>query len=199
MSGSPFDNALRKFRAETIWLGTEFLNAASIARTRQTQLACEMSVIRLHDSWARFCRELVITSALGGFVTFGGTRLPRSITPIVNRRSAITTLLARKRWRYEPKWATSALAIDAALALSVSNLTTISAAISAVNSPANELRLIRNYFAHRGEDTSSQALTTGRFGTSPSVFDLSQYIAGGNTVFEDWIQRFEAIAVAAMQ
>jgi hypothetical protein len=31
------------------------------------------------------------------------------------------------------------------------------------------------------------------------VFDLNAYTSGGNTVFDSWLQKFDAIAEAAMQ
>lgn len=181
MAASTFAIILRRLRIEMGWLGAEFRHAATSKRTRHAQLAGEMAVIRLHDSWARCCKEIVILSALGNVSTLGGVRISRSLPATVNRVLIIQILLNLSKSRYEPKWARPRDCIAAATKLSVYNLNTISAAIGATNSPAEEVRVVRNFYAHRGQYTFSQASNTGFFGVPPTVFDLNAYTSGGNT------------------
>ena len=159
-----------------------------------------MVVIRLHDAWARFCREVVILSA-SGTLTLGGTAL-LSVAGIANRSMVIPVLLSRyKKRKYKPKWASASECIDAAQRLSISNLATVSAALGAINSPAENIRRVRNFYAHRANETAQEAATTGLFSNPrhPNVFELGLYKAGGGTVLESWVSDLTDIAAAAIQ
>lgn len=200
MSRLAFEAPLRSLRAELVWLSVEFRRTAQSASSRQAQLACEMAVIRMHDAWARFCRELVINSALGNTRTTGGMLLVRSRPDILDRGSVIPVLLSSLRSRWEPKWAHAAASINAGRALNIQNIANVAAALGASNSPAEPVRKIRNFYAHRGKDTSNYALSTGLFtGPQPRVFELNNFTTGGVTVIETWVREFDAVAVAAMQ
>jgi hypothetical protein len=113
----------------------------------------------------------------------------------------IPVLLALKRKKWEPRWAHSIACVDAAQRLSIQNLSNVAAALGAINSPAEPLRNIRNYYAHRGMDTSRLALGTGYFvgNDGPTVFDLNAYTTGGVTVIESWVKGFDAVAYASIQ
>ena len=107
--------------------------------------------------------------------------LTRSEPDTNSPTSVIPILLGLKRLRWEPKWATAAACIDAAQVLNIQNLTSVSAALGAANSPAEPLRHIRNYFAHRGRGNSTLAMGTGYFTitNAPGVFQLNSYTTGG--------------------
>src|SRR4051812_34656847 len=71
----------RRFLQETEWLR----RAASEASGALTQgppplsplrLPCEMAVVRLHDAWSRFSRELIVLSAGAKPSTAAGVKLP---------------------------------------------------------------------------------------------------------------------------
>jgi hypothetical protein len=160
-----------------------------------------MAVIRMHDAWARFCRDLIVLSAAGNTITLGGTALTPSRPDIHNPASVIPILLRMKRWQYEPKWATASIAVDVARSLTIQNLSSVSAALGAANSPAEPLRHIRNYYAHRARGTSRMALRTGYFTSTnaPVVFHLNSYTTGGVTVIESWVKGFDAVAYASIQ
>ena len=191
---------LRSFILETTWLQTEFLAAASGPQARPKQLICEMAVIRLHDTWTRFCREIVILSA-SGTVTLGGTILPPA-AGITNYSMVVPVLLSKyKKRRYEPKWGTAVECIDAAQRLSISNLATVSGALGATNSPDDTIRRVRNFYDHRGNETAQEASATGLFSnpSHPVVFELTVYKPGGETVLESWVSELKNIAIAAIQ
>ena len=102
MVGSAFHHPLRRLGLETSWLREEFFRCHTI-QCRQSQLACEMAIIRLQDAWSRFCRELVILSAIGKTETIGGVIL--SPSPGVKNRSSVIPLLLSTyaRRRYKPR------------------------------------------------------------------------------------------------
>jgi hypothetical protein len=203
MAKSAFDTPLRRLRRETEWLRYEFAKASAAPDSRQSQLICEMSVIRIYDSWARFCRETVITSAYGKTVTLSGIRLTASSLPAITSKSqVIPALLSTYKNRiYEPDWERADQCIDAGSRLAVQNLSTIAAAFGASNSPADEIRHIRNFYAHRRRGSCANALATNYFPTlrRPVVFRLNDFSVGGGTVLESWIQRLLAIADASVQ
>jgi hypothetical protein len=158
-----------------------------------------MSVIRLYDAWARYSRELIILSAWGNSVTLSGAVVPA----VVKRRSdVIPTLLATytKRRQYEPKWASATECIDAASRLKIANLGTIAAALGATNSPAEEIRNVRNYYAHRRQGAAARAIACRVFiGTKPIVFDLAAYKNAGETILDSWTKGLMLVATSASQ
>jgi len=196
---------LRRFQREATWLTAEFLRAATPRPrpplVRQSELCCEMTVIRLHDAWARFCRETVIRSACGNTVTLSGT--PLGPAPGITARSlVIPTLIAKyPKRRVEPRWADAMQCMDAAQRLRVSNFSTIAAALGAAGSPAESLRIVRNFYAHRGHDTALAATGVGVFlrHNHPFVVDLTSYTTGGARVIEFWVTTLLNIARAAVQ
>ncbi len=199
---SPFSTSLHKFKMETIWLHSEFMEMSAKPDERYAQLACEMVVIRLHDAWTRFCREVVVLSALGNITTIGGTTL--TPVPGITDRSSFFPVLRKKypyRLSFEPKWGTAIQCIDAAARLSLGNRSTIAAAIGAVNSPAESIRKVRNYYAHRRRQTAQQAGSTGLFHRPlhPTVYDLTAYRSGGSMVIESWVADLLLIATQTIQ
>lgn len=163
-------------------------------------MACEMAIVRLHDAWARFCREVVILSACGNAVTLGGSIIPAA--PGISLRSEVIPRLLstyRKR-RYEPHWAESQQCIEAAKRLKIGNLSTFSAAIGATNSPIEAITHVRNFYAHRKHGSSRRALNTGVFrGAGPDVFALAAYGRAGETYVEAWSADLILVATAAIQ
>lgn len=190
---------IRRLQMELAWLRREFHAASAGARDRHEQLAAEMSVIRMHDAWARYCRELVILSAWGNSTTLSGSIIPA----VVRKRSDVMpTLLSTfaRRKQYEPKWASATECIDAANRLRTANLGTLAAAMGATNSPAEELRHVRNYYAHRRRGAAARAIACNVFsGAKPVVFDLSAYKNAGETVLDSWTKGLILVATAASQ
>ncbi len=189
---------LRGFYSEAAWLQSEF-GAAVQSRMFPNQLQCEMCVVRLHDAWARFCRELIITSALGKTLTISGVVLIRA-SGISTRITVIPQLMGTfRRRRNEPNWYDATDCIDAAQRLGLTNLTTIGGALGSVNSPADSIRKVRNFYAHRGSETALKAGSTGIFSkpSAPDVFELAGFSAHGMTHFETWVLGLKTIAQAA--
>jgi hypothetical protein len=197
---SAFIKPIKRLRKELSWLQLDFCQLISGSRDRHKRLACEMIVVRMHDSWARFCRELIILSAYGRTTTLSGT----FITPChssINRCSMVIphvrTLFSRQNW--EPRWADSTACINAARRLQISNVSTVSAALSAIDSPAEKMRRVRNFYAHRKHGTAQEALATNLFSRPFDVLDLAAYTTGNVRIIESWASSLVLVAVAASQ
>ena len=200
---SAFQRPLGRLSSELHWLQDEFLGTSANGRQRGHQLTCEMTVVRLHDAWARFCRELVILSAFGRTVTLSGLPVHPCNASITRCNSVIPYLLATPgpRYRWEPRWADATECIKAATRLSVANLATVSSALAASHSPAEEIRRVRNFYVHRMKRTVQDAVSTGLFPQPmrPDVFELAAYTTGSVRVIESWVSNFVLVATAAAQ
>ena len=162
-----------------------------------------MAVIRLHDSWARFCREVTIAAAADRPVTATGVQLARA--PGIRKSSEVVPRLLStysKRRLYEPKWAHARECIDAAHRLGIANFPTVAAALGASNSPAEEINLVRNFFAHRCKDTALKIRIYSPFVLAASLDVESlvgEIIAPSTTRMEMWVLGLQSIAEAAIQ
>jgi hypothetical protein len=206
MRSSAFSDSLRRFQLENLWLKEHFLTAAARSpKDERALLSAEMAVIRLHDAWSRYCKELVIISALGRIHTLGGKYLNPCIAARSRKQallSAVTAPSGKLRWI---KWGDAGECIKVCARFGISNLNTVAAALGANNTASEEIRCVRNFFAHRGRGTYEMAMKTGRFPASvrPDVWELA--IGGlpagttGLTTIEVWIGNLEATAEAAAQ
>lgn len=161
-----------------------------------------MALVRLHDGWARSCRDLVIRSACGNTTTLGGAALARSALVSGAHGSVVPALLATfRRGRVtEPKWFDVTECVDAAQRLGVGNLATVAAGLGANTSPAETLRAIRNFYAHRSHRTAREAFRTGLFTSMAiDVFQLSKPARAGQCHVDDWIARLTDTLRAAAQ
>jgi hypothetical protein len=200
---SSFQKPLSRLRGESAWIQSEFLNAVASGNRRLQQLACEMAVVRLHDAWARFCRELIVLSAFGRTETLSGIPLPPCHRSVKRRHHVVPYLFATSgpRYRFEPRWADATACITAATRLRIANLPTVSAALAATNSPAESIRRVRNFYAHRIWKTVQDAGGIGLFTSPlrPSVFDLAAYTTGSIRVIESWVTGLLLVATVAAQ
>jgi hypothetical protein len=166
------------------------------------QLACEGAVIKLQDRWAHFCRELVLNSAVGAVRTTQGNFIVRRFGTEYEALKALRATFtgkSKKRPDWEPRWFDPGEAIDAAQRLRVVNFGTVSAALGSTPSPLDDLRAVRNFFAHRGKLAGSTARV--RLGLCTTA-DLHSYLAfpllGGALRFESWVLTLQIIARAAV-
>lgn len=192
---------LRSFKSETEWLACEFERAVAAGSSRASQLACEMAVVRLHDSWARCCRNIVLQSACGCRTLSGGLVLPASgVNCETDALGKYFSSFRAGRQPIEPKWHSAKEASDAAQRIDIRNRASVVAALSSAGSPAEAMRKVRNYYAHRTKGTVEKALSTGLFPalTIPSVYNLNNFGPGGETILRSWIRGLRLIADAAM-
>ena len=197
----------RRFLVETAWLLTAFDGglaglAAPHPLGQLHRLCGEMAVVRLHDAWGRFCRELIVSSAGCRPFTASGVRLARP-SAIQGRSDVIPFLLSTYKNRvYEPRWAVSHDCLDAAQRIGIANLATVMAAIGSTNSPAEDLRRVRNFFAHRGKWSADEVRFKCTFyaGSQLTLEGLiGQLVAPGITRMESWVDDLRTVAGAAIQ
>ena len=196
-----------RFHQESLWILEQFLISVNAIRKnppseKHSRLAAEMGVVRLHDAWARFSRNLVIVSAGGRPYTENGLRL-RTAPGVKRIQDVIPTLLSSyKKRTLEPPWAIPKESIDAAQRLAIHNFTTFSAAIGSTPSPAEEMRPLRNFVAHRGKGTANAVRQQGFFfyGDRVSIEAVAgDFVQPGITRFEHWVAGMQIIARAAIQ
>jgi hypothetical protein len=199
----------RRFARESAWLLETFEKSMDELRVQprpkdSVRLGAEMTIIRLHDAWARFCRELIVLSAGGRPITMSGTRLPYApgISCCSNVIPKLLTTYIKPRKAGDLKWAMPDQAIDMAKRLRVANYATISAALAAVGSPIEELRLVRNFYAHRLKDTADKLRTHSSYGPG-RVLELesvaADFVPGGISRMESWIISLKLVAEASIQ
>jgi hypothetical protein len=163
------------------------------------------SVLRLHDAWARFSRSLVLFSAGSHAYTASSMRLPRAphVSALSDVIPRLRSLYPKKPPWWEPRWGDITECLAAAKALAIVNYATVAAALSATPSPVDDVRILRNYFAHRSEETSRKAIDVGRkLGAAGKIrpVDVAVLIVGpSETVFNQWVSQFLGIAEAAIQ
>lgn len=165
----------------------------------------EMCVIRLHDSWSRFCRELVLRSAGSRPRTVSGSRLNRS-QGVKRYRDVIPVLISTyPRRRTEPAWHNPTECLDAARRLGVSNYSSISQGLSLSfngSAPTTQLTAVRNYFAHRNLTTAAamNSVAQGLFiSPVPQPYDLVAVTQSGTTLFALWVLRLKQMAQLSVQ
>ncbi len=197
----------RRWVVESEWIRSSFVAALyedDVLREsdRVSRLPAEMCLIRLFDAWTRFSRELVIVSAACMPYTATGIRLQRA-SGISKRCEVIPRLIQMyPKRRYEPNWGQARECIDAAWRLGVSNSHAISMALGSTTSPANDLRVVRNYFAHRSENAAEEIrkLPWFKAGIDLCVEELAgRRVLGGLTAFEDWVFDLRLVAEVAIQ
>ena len=199
----------RRFLSESSWLLSTFeiglVNVRSLppADRRADLLTTEMAVIRLSDAWSRFCREVVVMSAGCKPYTLNGNRL--HLVKNVSRRSDVIPHLLSYYGGpnpREPDWGVTWRCIDAAQLLKVDNIRTVSAALGAVGSPVEEIRNVRNFFAHRWKDTADRIRRQGFYRSAMriNVEDIvGSSVPPGVTRMEHWILQLRLVAEASIQ
>jgi hypothetical protein len=194
----------RSFVKESTQVLDRFDNVDASLTTGPAVDAREGSLIRLHDAWARFCQELIVTSALGT-VTMSGTKVPR-LPDTKHHREVLpylrTLYKAKKPPWWEPRWHDATECIEAGRLLGLSSIPTIQAALGAASSPAEDLRKLRNFVAHRGQKTAEGVVEVASALRLPPMSPaslVSTVIHPGTTVLHLWVSELSDVAEAASQ
>ena len=169
------------------------------------QLIDEMCVIRLQDSWARFCRDLVVLSCWAERITIGGKRVARA-PGILRARDVIPALISTyPKRKKEPDWHIPEECLRAARQLQIANYATVQSGLgmSFPHSPTDQVRHLRNYFAHRNVTTAQrvQELAIDMGFTSATLPHLlvGSVLQTGISVFSLWVLRLRTMAQVAIQ
>jgi hypothetical protein len=167
------------------------------------ELARESATIGLQDRWGSFCRSLILVSAVGPARTSSGMGIPRQNPTAAEAlrvlRSSFTGR-SKKSATWEPKWFDPSEAIDAAQRLGIPNLSTVSAALGSTPSPLDDLRVVRNFFAHRGQLAGSTMRNSLGLGSTLAAHTyLTEVRIGGALRFETWVRTLQRMARAAVR
>lgn len=147
-----------------------------------------------YAEWEEFCYRLVLESALGGSRTRSGHELA-GVAEVANRAQFDGWLRSNRA----TSLGTANIMSKAIRALALENRRHIQDAMTSQGSPANDLRLLRNFLAHRNAGTAVQVHAV--VGQDPSVPQVIQHLGSnegsGRTRFGVWSERLITIAYAA--
>jgi hypothetical protein len=164
-------------------------------------------VVSLWDAWNRFVRRLVLTNSAGSCIGISGI----TYTPTVSRNPAqtlqtiigspIKTSYGEPNWQHVPTISavSSLLGLQNSSniigAIASSTITTIPGATMA--NPLEEIRVIRNYIAHKSQRNLQLARSYMTNPVSDVNGHLWQKTTGGIERFTAWTDGVAAIAEAA--
>jgi hypothetical protein len=175
-------------------------------------------VMETMNCWVLFSRSFIVSSALGA-----RTRNNGNVTSMFNRRSSandviIQATFTESPWlgrrgrptqidrRQEPAWHDPAVIMRLSSALLLSNDSTITQALSLGATFARDLPPIRNYFAHKNEDSAERVRRIGRqYGISayagsslrkktPALVITSSAPGRPQSILADWLDELETTA-----
>ena len=152
-------------------------------------------VVRLVSLWSEFCRNLVVTSALGRARTINGTIIPAA--PGITSVHDISTRVKAPLSGPGANWHWPAVSVGAANSLGVANYTQLSLGIGGAD--IAPVIAVRNFIAHPGAlsnaEFKSQAKKMGAGISAQDPDDLvTTRIAGGASVFEGWVSDLRTAA-----
>lgn len=126
-------------------------------------------VIEAANLWAGFTRSYVLSCALGARrvsrvrVAIGNAAVtkPADVLLIATRQARGPTAPAPVDRRDEPSWHDTAVFLRTCRELRCSHLANVEAALSVQTSVFQHLPTVRNFYAHRNDETSRRALSVG--------------------------------------
>jgi hypothetical protein len=156
-------------------------------------------LVRLQLLWAEFCRELVMTSALGGCQTVTGTVLgPGAAVTSPNDIKQVVDNETRGR---PPPWHIPNFAVTIAQNLGAQNFRQLQLALSRV-SPVDDLKVVRNYIVHPWKPTRLAYVQVSRNLGAPGIDPVSLLAirdSNGNSMFRNWVIQLQNIALDAIR
>ena len=161
----------------------------------------EWCVVYVYDAWARFCRSLILESAYAAPTTISGAL----VSAVVPSESAALSVVRKGFGRggsiWEPQWASPGDAIQAAMFLGVANRGQVSASLGASPNPAEDIRLVRNFIAHRNRRTALDLRALRSRLRTPAGHEVDSLLVMPSlpyqSVFERWVRELTAVATAA--
>ncbi len=163
----------------------------------------EWCVLALHDAWVAYCRSLVLTSAVSGSRTLTGVVVPAvaGIRNVGQAVAAVRVALAPNQPSFwEPRWGDARHAIRAAQVLRINNFAQVSGALGSTPSPAEEIRTLRNYMAHRNRSTATPVRELlGVTGAIDPALDsyLTGLVGPLESRYSAWVRELREIALVA--
>lgn len=175
--------------------------------------AIEGCLTALWDSWGRFIRSVILTSAAGS--TVGGSGRVYSPAQVRSASAALRTLKTDSYSRGnririmggEPAWSASESLLDICNSLSFSASHPLHAAVTANNialpfgnfvpNPIQEIRDVRNFCAHKGDATYLRMKSHFAGGTKDAHTHMCTTGTGGIANFSHWVDCLKVISEAA--
>lgn len=161
----------------------------------------EYATFQLQNLWELYVRNFILLSATGKAASVTGPLPPSVPRNYRSREAACHYLLRQTRNRYEPKWYRPLEAIRAATALHISNLGQVSGAIGSTPWPLDDLRLTRNFFAHRSKNSALELRELGWFGPNDVISvetTLTPFGVGGVRRFDSWCASIKVVSKAML-
>ena len=195
---------------ESVFYATTGMNTVGeyVIRYSPAEDGC---LVSLWDAWNRFIRRLLLACSAGGVEGLSGA----AYVPVVarNETAALAHISANVKAtkirivQGEPYWFDVTAIADFTSVLGLTNAAVIDSAIMAssvqlgpftVRNPLEEIRLCRNFVAHKNDGTLSQMAAYIGAGFT----DLCTHVrskAFGVERFSDWKEACRTIAIAASQ
>lgn len=168
-----------------------------VAERRQA----EHMTFQLQNVWEMYVRNFILLSATGRATDSGGP-VPASVPRRYRTREGVSHyLLQQTNTRFEPKWYRPADAIRAANQLNIANAANVAAAIGSTPWPLENLRLTRNFFAHRSRSSASELRALNWFGPGVAIeveSTLFPFDVGGVRRFDFWCANMKLVSRAML-
>ena len=165
--------------------------------SNSNKFVCAYCVIELNDLWSHFCRSLSFSLASGKAIDAAGSRLVAA-NPLTTQQAVAAVVNSRG---YEPKWHNAVEACLALDKLNTPNKANAKIALSAVSSPAKDINIARNYFAHRKSDCR-QKLMAAQFYHRDMVLDpfrIGNFLrSDGRSNIQFWIDELRLVSWACI-
>ena len=113
------------------------------------------AIIELQNTWAEFSQALFLTYALRG-VAPSGVRVTHNLVGVIDKQAAISTASSQFNGR-RPPWHEPATLRRLSQHFGFSNHADIVAGLSVQTRLFQDLPPVRNFYAHKGQDTNRKA------------------------------------------
>jgi hypothetical protein len=157
----------------------------------------ERCVVQLQIELELFIRNYIFDCATGLYSQSGTIVQSNLGYPFRSREHACNFLLKKNKSNREPQWAIPKSAIDAAVALGLSNTTHISAELGVAPWEVDNLRYVRNFIAHRSKESALKLRTIGlappKDGIDPVAIIVGVSSMGGKN-YERWAGFIRGVA-----
>ena len=156
-----------------------------------------LMIIRLQLLWGQFCRELVVTSALGRCQTITGTVLIAAVTS----PNEIRRVVNKETKGRPPPWHKPVFAVTIAQNLGTQNFSQLQLALSRI-SPVDDLKTVRDYIVHPWESTRLAYIQVSRNLKAPRIDPVPLLaIRGkdGSSTFKNWVIQLQNMALDAIR
>lgn len=174
---------------------------AGVALDPVQRRQAEHITFQLQNAWEMYVRNFILLSATGRASALGGP-VPASVPRAYRNREAVSHyLLQLTRQRFEPKWYRPADAINAARRLNIANVANVAAAIGSTPWPLENLRLTRNFFAHRSRSSALELRALNWFGPDDTIeveTTVFPFDAGGVRRFDAWCSAMKVVSRAML-